>query len=120
MVATGAVAVPAVVYELTNSELRRNNVALSSQVEDIQVEFGVDANGDGQIGTGEFPLHSLAGNDPALVRTVRLSILTRTAREDAQFSGSGRGAVANRDAAGTDDAFQRRLVTVTAAPRNLF
>jgi hypothetical protein len=119
--AAGAIAVPAVIYELQGSEITRNNVALSSQVEDVQIEFGVDVNQDGQVvGTGEFPIHSLIGFDPTLVRTVRLSILTRTTREDNQLTGSGRQGIANRAAAGADDNFQRRLVTVTAAPRNFF
>lgn len=114
-------AVPAIVYEHDANGLRRNNLLVSQQIEDLQVEFGVDANDDGQLlSPAEFPLHGLIGSDPALLRLVRLSVLTRTVREDPQLpNGPGRPAVANRNASGTPDAFRRRLVTASAAPRNL-
>lgn len=119
--APNARAIPAIVYEIGAGGLLRNNLVVSRQVEDLQVEYGVDANDDGQIvGAGEFPLHGLIGNEPTLLRIVRLSVLTRTTLEDPQLpNGSGRPAVANRVAAGTPDAFRRRLVTASAAPRNL-
>jgi len=119
-VATGR-AVPAIVYELSGNQLTRNNLLISPQVEDIQIEYGVDVDDNGQLGVGEFPIHSLDGFDPAQILTVRLSVLTRTARPDDSLiaSGIGRQALANRNAASSADAFRRRLTTLTAAPRNL-
>ena len=119
--ALNARAVPAIVYEQDANGLTRNNLLVSQKIEDLQVEFGVDANADGQlVEPAEFPLHGLSGNDPALLRLIRLSVLTRTVREDPQLpNGSGRPAVANRNASGTPDAFRRRLITASAAPRNL-
>lgn len=119
-VATG-VAVPAIIYEISGTVLTRNSLQISPQVEDLQIEFGVDADDDGALGVGEFPIHDLDGFDPAQIRTVRLSVLTRTSLEDEDLaaSGPGRQAVANRAAAVSSDAFRRRLVTVTAAPRNM-
>ena len=84
----------------------------------MQVEFGVDTNGDGLLGGGEFPLNSLAGADLTRIRRVRLSVLTKTLRADEALAGPGRQALANRTA-GTADKFRRRLGVVVAAPRNL-
>ena len=118
--ATGR-AVPATIYELTGTLLTRNSMQLSPQVEDLQIEYGVDANGDDQLGFGEFPIHDLDGYDASLIRRVRLSVLTRTSSEDQTLSATsgGRQAVANHAAASSADAFRRRLITLTAAPRNL-
>ena len=114
------VAVPAILYARTAAGLTRNGLVVSRQVEDLQVEFAVDANDDGQIVGGEFPIHGLFGNDPTLVRLIRLSVLTRTVLEDPQLpDGGGRPAVANRAAAGAPDGFRRRLVVGSATPRNL-
>ena len=116
---TGGRAIPASIYEVSGSGLRRNTLLISSQVEDIQVEFAVDADGDGQIEAGEFPIHDLDGFDVSLIRGVQLSVLTRTLADDQRLSGPGRQAVANRSAAGTADGYRRRLATVIVAPRNL-
>lgn len=113
------VAVPAIFYEQTAAGLLRNSLVVSRQVEDLQVEYAVDADDDGQISGGEFPIHGLAGQNPGLLRGLRLSVLTRTIGEDPSITGSGRQAVANRDASGTADAYRRRLVVVSVAPRNL-
>jgi prepilin-type N-terminal cleavage/methylation domain-containing protein len=111
-------AVPAVIYELVGTDLQRNGLVLASQVEDVQVEFGVDENGDGLLGVGEFPLDLLLGSNLSQIRQVRLSVLTRTAREDEALPGPGRQAVANRAPGGADN-FRRRLGVVLAAPRNV-
>lgn len=112
-------AVPAIAYQQSANGLSRNGLLVSRHVEDLQVEFGVDANDDGQLTGAEFPLHGLLGQDPTLVRLVRLSVLTRTATEDEVLTGNGRQAVANRSAGGVADNYRRRLVTVSATPRNL-
>ena len=116
---TNGRAVPASIYEVSGSGLRRNALLISSQVEDIQVEFAVDSDGDGQIGVGEFPIHDLDGSDVSRIRGVQLSVLTRTLANDPQLAGPGRQAVANRTASGTADGYRRRLARVIAAPRNL-
>ena len=116
---TNGRAVPASIYEVSGSGLRRNALLISSHVEDVQVEFAVDANDDGQIGAGEFPIYDLDGFDVSRIRAVQLSVLTRTLADDPRLAGPGRQAVANRNASGTPDGYRRRLATVTAAPRNL-
>jgi hypothetical protein len=114
----GARALPAVIYEHTGSNLTRNNELISPQVEDFQVEFGVDTNGNGIIEGGEFWAHGLTANTDR-VREVRLSVLTRTAQADPLMNGNGRPGVANRNGAGAADQFRRRLATVRVAPRNM-
>jgi prepilin-type N-terminal cleavage/methylation domain-containing protein len=115
------VAVPAIVYEISGSMINRNSFQLSPQVEDLQIEFAVDANDDGRIDTGEFPIHDLDGFNPAQIRAVRVSVLMRTTVEEEALADTGgrRQAVANRAAATVTDAFRRRLATVIAAPRNI-
>ena len=115
--ATGRVT-PAVIWRVTGTDLLRNGIRLSNQVEDLQVEFGVDGDGDGQLGVGEFPIHDLNGNDAGAIRRVRLSVITRADREDDDVQNSGRPAAANRDA-GTPDGFRRRGSITSVVPRNL-
>lgn len=119
--ATG-VAVPAIVYELSGTNLTRNGLLLSPQVEDLQIEFWVDVNGDGVMDMpAEAPIHDLDGYDTRQIRAVRLYVLARTTIEDQDLAavGTPRPAVANHAAASVSDAFRRRLVWVTAAPRNM-
>lgn len=114
-------AVPAVTYEIpiSGSGLYRNNQLISSRVEDVQIEFGVDADNDGLLDAGEFPRHGLNGSDPSDVLWVRLSVTTRTGREDTELTSNGFQAVGNRNSAAIPDRFMRRQVVVVAAPRNL-
>jgi hypothetical protein len=107
---------PAVVYETTGTGLRRNNLLFSAQVEDVQVEFGVDSNGDGDLTGGEFPIHSLVAATDAVLN-VRVSVVTRTTRDDLGFLDGGRPAIANR-VAGPTDTLRRRIAVNTIAPRN--
>lgn len=109
---------PAVVYEVNGTDLLRNNRRLANGVEDLQLEFGVDANGDGQLTGAEFPIHDLNGQDPSEVRSLRLSVIARADREDEALETVGRPAAGNRNA-GTADGFRRRRITATVVPRNL-
>jgi prepilin-type N-terminal cleavage/methylation domain-containing protein len=115
-VATGR-AVPAVIYRLVAQDLMRNALRLASDVEDLQIEFGVDADSDGQIAAGEY-VHDLNGDDPLDIRALRVSVIARADREDDELITTGRPAAANR-AGGPDDGFRRRRVTATVLPRNL-
>ncbi len=113
------VAAPAVIYEVTGAGLQRNTLLFSAQVEDLPVEFGVDVDGDGELTGGEFPVHSLDGSSTDRVRTVRLTVVTRTTRDDLGFANGGLPAIANR-AAGAADTLRRRIAVTTIAPRNFF
>jgi prepilin-type N-terminal cleavage/methylation domain-containing protein len=114
---SGSVA-PAIYYELNGTDLTRNGLRLANGIEDLQIEFGVDGNGDGQLTGAEFPVHDLDGLDPNDIISVQLSVITRGDREEDNLQTPGRPAAANR-AAGTADGFRRRRITATVVPRNL-
>ena len=111
-------AAPAVIYELTGSGLLRNAILLSTQVENVQVEYAIDVDDDGVISNTEFPIHDMTASDPSLIRGLRLSVITRTRGEDPEFRGSGMP-VAGNHAAGAADGFRRRRFTASVAARNL-
>ncbi len=114
--------VPAIVYQIGGAGLTRNAMQLSPEVEDLQVEFGVDVDGDGIVSNdpndGEFPVDDLTGFDTERVRTVRLTVVTRTLQNDAEYAGPGLPGSANRNA-GATDGFRRRRFVTTFAPRNM-
>ena len=113
--------VPAVVYEVGSSGLRRNNTVLSPEVEDLQIEYGVDANSDDIVDesdSAEWPLDSIDGSAPARVRQVRLTVVTRTTQSDPHWDGPGFPGAANR-AAGARDGFRRRQFESRVLPRNM-
>lgn len=115
--AGGATVVPALVYQVNGTRLTRNRTVLSDQVEDLQVEFGVDIDNNGVVENAEFPIHDLNGQDLLLVRSARVHVTTRTLNGEPDFSGDF-AAVANR-AAGAADNFKRRRVSADALLRNL-
>lgn len=127
-------AVPANIYQLDEGllELRRNGLLLASQVEDFQVEYWLDNSGipDGiEDGDDEFPVNDLANPDPpaggipadnAQVRRVRVSVTSRTLRDEASGAKSyARPALANRAADPDTDFFRRRAFSASILPRNL-
>lgn len=114
---------PAVIYaiDVSGLGLRRNNVMVSADVEDLEVEFGVDVNLDSTItAPAEFPIHVLAGFDAALIRAVRISIVARSAQPDLKYQGGTRRfpGTANR-LTGPNDTFLRRRFVTSVLPRNL-
>ena len=117
--ATTGRAVPAVIYQRTGAGLERNKKLLSSQVEDVQVAFGLDLDDDGVIAGAEFPIHDIKTANTNRIQEVRVSVLTRTRTEDPALTGNGRQKVENRAASGTPDAYRRRLAVLRAAPRNM-
>lgn len=119
--AVGDPVVPALIYSVAGTNLSRNSVVLSNHIEDLQAEFGVDADRDGtvEIATAppEFPINSLDGWEDELLRTVRVHVTARDARPVPGFAGQF-AAVANR-VAGVADNFKRRRITGDAILRNL-
>lgn len=114
-------AVPAVIYEINGGlGLTRNSLLLSGEVEDLQVEYGVDVDADGvlDLDPNEFPLDTLAGVDSTRIRAVRVTITTRTTQNEPNYTGPGFPGAANR-AAGVTDGFRRRRFIASVAPRNL-
>jgi prepilin-type N-terminal cleavage/methylation domain-containing protein len=123
----GATAVPAVIYQINANTLTRNGLVLAPQIEDLQVEFWVDQDGDRIMDPAEFPIQSLnlgAGAAVEPVRSVRLSVVAMsgtpdTAEGGAPFQKYARPAVANRLAANARDAFKRRVFQASVYPRNV-
>lgn len=109
--------VPAVIYTVTGTTLSRNNMVLSSHIEDLQAEFGVDADRNGTVEGAEFPLDDLSGQEYELVENVRIHLTAREQRTEEGFPGQF-AAIANR-VAGSADNFKRRRVTGDAVLRNL-
>ncbi len=118
IVARDGLAVPAVIYEVSNGQLKRNGVVLSKQVEDLQIQFGVDDDDDGKFTGAEFPIDSLNTGGHSLERlySARVILTAHSARPEAGFVG-GRLAAANR-IAGSADEFKRRRVSVDTYLRN--
>lgn len=110
--------VPALVYRIASGELRRNDVVLSQSIEDLQIEFGVDADDDGEVEPSEFPVYDLAGDDLTKVYTARLYVTSRVTDPASTFQGQF-DAASNRSANSTADTFKRRRVISDALLRNL-
>jgi hypothetical protein len=111
------VVVPALVYQVNGTTLSRNGTALSNHIEDLQVEFGVDADRNGTVEGAEFPIHDLTGQDASLIENVRIHLTARSIRAEEGFDGAF-ARVANRNA-GAADNFKRRRITGDALLRNL-
>ena len=109
-------AVPALVYQVSANTLTRNGTVISTQVDDLQVEWWVDTNGDGDVDSAEFPIHDLDGEDTSRLRLARLYLTTRSTLPEASIQG-GRTAAANRTA-GAADQFRRRRAVTDARLRN--
>ena len=112
-----AFVVPALVYRVASDQLTRNGAVLSSQIEDLQVEFGVDADANGMIENAEFPIDDLSGQNLRRLRTARVHVTAKTPRAELDYTGQFT-AIANR-AAGATDSFKRRRVSADALLRNL-
>jgi prepilin-type N-terminal cleavage/methylation domain-containing protein len=120
MSASTVAAAPALYYQLASNQLTRNGMVIATDVDDLQVEFGVDADRDGEIepADGEFPIHNLNGSDTSRIRSARVHLTMRTAVAESDFSGQRAGA-ANRVAASSTDNFRRRKAIADAHLRNL-
>jgi len=131
---TGTViAVPAIVYEIvatpTTTTLLRNGNPLSTQVEDLQVQYWIDVSPtDGVVGDArEWPIDDLNAVSPTVqdltrIRRVRLHVIGRAqlpedgATVQARYNYPG---VANRNEGTTFDSFKRQLFSASILPRNL-
>jgi hypothetical protein len=119
------VAVPAHEYRIVGDALFRDGTRLAGGVEDLQVAFFLDADGDNVVdanevhGDGAGPDYLAAGQDNAQVREVRFSLVTRTRSEDREWSNGRPQATENRAAVAAADGFRRRVYTSTVMLRNV-
>jgi prepilin-type N-terminal cleavage/methylation domain-containing protein len=120
------VAVPAHEYRISNGdELRRDGLLLAKGVEDLQLAYYLDLNGNNEIDGGEMSGtvagtndYEAEGTDMSDVREVRLNLVVRTRGEDEGFT--GRPQAKENRAVGGDDGFRRRAYTTTIMLRNMF
>jgi prepilin-type N-terminal cleavage/methylation domain-containing protein len=115
--ASDDVAVPALVYQVNGTTISRNSMILSNHIEDLQVQFGVDADRNGTVEGAEFPIDDLSGEEFELIENVRITLTARDQRGKPGFAGQF-ASVANR-VAGAADNFKRRRMTGDTVIRNL-
>lgn len=118
-------AVPAHEYRIAGGRLLRDGLVLAEGVEDLQVAYFFDDDGDDVVDANEYRGDG-AGDDYAAdsldaqnLREVRVNLVTRTRREDDQFSTGQFQALENRNAVAGSDGFRRRVHTTTVMLRNV-
>jgi Tfp pilus assembly protein PilW len=120
------VAVPAHEYRINNLfQLLRDGVVLAQGIEDLQVAFLVDANGnnvddDEYHGDANGPVYNSSAVDGNQVFEVRVSLVVRTRAEDVDFNQGQFQATENRAAVAGNDGFRRRVHTNTVLLRNVY
>ncbi len=124
---TMLVAVPANEYQVVGTQLRWNNVALADGIEDFQIAYVFDQDGDNVI-DGNTDLRSFGGAgttnytsselQPNMMREIQVGIVSRARLADATFSGRPQ-ALLNRAAVTAADGFRRRTFETRVLLRNL-
>jgi prepilin-type N-terminal cleavage/methylation domain-containing protein len=118
-------AVPALEYRIDSDRLYRNNLRLADGVEDLQLAYFLDTNGNNALDVGE--LYGTSGNnyvaaarDASDLRAVRFNVVTRTRSEDDQFT---QGFIQPREnrtvGSATPDGYRRRVHTAIVRMRNI-
>lgn len=119
------VVIPAIEYRVTDGVLYRNGVRLARGVEDLQIAYRFDLDGDGAIADDEVrgadggTVYQAKNQSVELLREVRVSFVARTRREDPRFSAGSFQALENRAEVPGNDGYRRRVHTSTIMPRNL-
>jgi prepilin-type N-terminal cleavage/methylation domain-containing protein len=118
------IAVPAIEYRIDSNKLYRNGLLLAGGVEDLQLAFFLDSNGNFTLNVGE--LHGISGNnyvakdsDASDLRAVRFNVVTRTRSEDERFTQGFFQNMENRDAIAGQDGYRRRVHTAIVRMRNI-
>jgi Tfp pilus assembly protein PilW len=120
------VAIPAHEYRISGSQqLLRDGQILAEGVEDLQVAYFFDINGDNIVDAGEYRGDGVGANyvanavDGSDVREVRVNLVVRTHMEDAKYPSGRPQTTENRAAINTPDGFRRRVFTSTSLIRNV-
>lgn len=107
--------------------LMRNQIALATDVEDFQVAWFVDADGNGAVSNANEYRGSAASTidyasnavDHSELREVRFNVVMRSRNPDPEYNQGLFQAMENRGAAAAADGFRRRVLTSIVRPRNL-
>jgi len=109
-----------------DSTLTRDGTPLVSDVDDLQVAFGIDADDNGTLdpateyfGNGAAADYNPRNTNHRNLREIRLNLVMRSRTAEAGWSEGFMQATENRAAVGANDGFRRRVVTSTVKPRNL-
>ena len=125
---TTLAAVPANEYRINGTQLLWNNIALADGIEDLQVAYIFDVDGDNQVdgntdrrafgesGQSNFTSSEL---EPSLMREIEIAIVSRARLADPTFTGGRPQALFNRVAITTPDGFRRRTFQTRVVLRNL-
>ncbi len=118
------IAVPALEYRIDSNKLYRNSLLLAEGVEDLQVAYFLDENGNNALDGGE--LYGISGNnylaktsDASELRAVRFNVVTRTRLPDDEFTQGYFQATENRDPIAGQDGYRRRVHTAIVRMRNI-
>jgi hypothetical protein len=117
-------AVPALEYRIDSARLYRNNLRLADGIEDLQIVYFLDMNGDNDVDVGELRGDSVTDylatdSDASFLRWVRLNIVARTRSKDDRFTQGFFQATENRDDVPGHDGFRRRVHTAIVRMRNV-
>ena len=117
-------AVPALEYRIDTARLYRNNLLLANGIEDLQIVYFLDTNGNNTVQAGELRGDSAtdylaATSNASFLRWVRLNIVARTRSEDERFTQGFFQATENRDPVPGQDGFRRRVYTAIVRMRNV-
>jgi len=119
------IAVPALEYRIDSARLYRNNLLLADGIEDMQIVYFLDTNGNHTPDVGELrgdaaTNYAAATSDASDLRAVRFNIVARTRSEDDGFTQGFVQATENRDAgAAVQDGYRRRVHTAIVRMRNV-
>jgi hypothetical protein len=119
-------AVPALEYRIASNRLYRNNLLLADGIEDLQVTYFLDVNGNnavdptelkGDLGTNKYVANA---SDARTLRAVRFNLVARTRSEDDRYTQGFVQTTENRAVGGaTKDGFRRRVHTSIVRMRNV-
>lgn len=126
-------AVPANEYRIVGNDLQWNGIVLAGNIEDFQVAWIFDTDGDGIVDAGETygaqggTVYASTGATPgtthedhADLRELRVGIVARTRLEDDEFTRGRPQVMENRDGTGfVNDGFRRRVMLSQVRLRNV-
>ena len=117
-------AVPALEYRIDSARLYRNNLLLANGIEDLQIVYFLDTNGNNTVQAGELRGDSAtdylaATSNASFLSWVRLNIVARTRSADERFTQGFFQATENRDPVAGQDGFRRRVHTAIVRMRNV-
>lgn len=93
--------------------LMRGGAVIAEDIEDLQIAYGLDADGDGVV-----EAWTSAPSEATDVRLVRVSLIARSAAPDPNWNGSRPG-LEDRPAAASADGYRRMVLQTTEMIRNL-